>query len=131
MVEQLNQESSSGSLDELEDKLRGEIELSGFELGLEMGRNAGQDEGYSRGLEEGAKIGSEIGFYRGFTMTWIQLLQSNPSIASQSTKILNILKECLNLVESAPKTNETICDEILSRIRVKFKQSTSLLNLKQ
>lgn len=120
----------SDCLNNLEEDFRREQASSGYESGLVLGRKAGLDEGFSQGMIEGAKIGSEVGFYRGYTMTWIQLLQSDSTTDTKSTKVLNKLNEILELVDAFPKTNETLCEEKLSKIRVKFKQSTSLLNIK-
>lgn len=131
MVER--QSNEPGCLIDLEDEFIREHGSSGYDTGFEAGQRAGQEEGYSQGLEEGAKRGSEIGFYRGCTMTWIQLIESNlvqTTTTSKSAKILSKLNELLQLVDSYPKTNETLCEEKLSDIRVKFKQSTSILNLK-
>lgn len=130
MVER--QISESDCFDDLEQSFIREQESSGYDIGLAAGKKAGQEDGYSQGFEEGSKRGSEIGFYRGYTMTWIQLIQSDSSRqkTNKSNKILSKLSEVLKLVEDFPKTNETFCEEKLTDIRAKFKQSTSLLNLK-
>lgn len=123
--------SESDCFDDLEESYIKEQESSGYDAGLAVGKRDGLEEGYSQGFEEGSKRGSEIGFYRGYTMTWIQLIESDSlRKTSKSTKILSKLNEVLQLVEDFPKTNETFCEEKLSDIRAKFKQSTSLLNLK-
>lgn len=129
MVER--QMSESDCFDDLEESFIKEQESSGYDAGLAAGKRDGQQDGYSQGCEEGSKRGSEIGFYRGYTMTCIQLIESNSlRKTTKSTKILGKLNEVLRLVEDFPKTNETFCEEKLSDIRTKFKQSTSLLNLK-
>lgn len=121
----------SDCLDNLEDEFRKEHSSHGYQTGFDLGKKAGEDEGYSQGLVEGEKRGSEVGFYKGYTMTMIQLLQSSePSQSAKSTKLLNKLNEVIELADTFPKTNEQLCEERLSDIRVKYKQSTSLLNFK-
>lgn len=120
----------SNSLENLEEIYLQESTSDGYETGFKLGKEAGYEEGHKLGLEEGSKKGSELGFYRGFTMTWIHLIQESSSLLPKSNRTLNILKETLDLVEAFPKVNETFCEEQLTSIRSKFKQSTSLLNLK-
>lgn len=129
MVDSHNPKESP-CLDNLEETFLRESTSSGYETGFELGKKAGAKEGLQLGSDYGSKMGSEVGFYRGFTMTYIQLLQSDLSQVNKSVKTLSKLKDILDLVDQYPKTNETYCEEKLSAIRTKFKQSTSMLNLK-
>lgn len=122
--------SDSDCLDNLEENFVKQQASSGYETGFEIGKKAGQDEGFTQGSTAGKERGSEIGFYKGFTMTWSLLLQQELPLTQKSSKTLNKLNEVLELIEAFPTTNETDCDERLSKIRVKFKQLTSLLNVK-
>lgn len=122
--------TNSDCLEGMEEEFSQRLNDAGYEEGLELGKKHGEEEGYSHGLIEGAKKGSEVGFYRGFAMTWIGLLQSNSDQTNKSTKSLNRLQETLDLVDAYPKTNDDLCQEKLIDLRMKFKQSISLLNLK-
>lgn len=128
MVER--QTSRSDSLDDLEENFLRQQESSGYETGFNLGEKAGQEDGFAQGSIEGKKIGSELGFYKGYSMTWLLLLQQESQTSQRSSKTLNKLNEVLELVESFPTTNETDCEDKLSKIRVKFKQFSSLLNFK-
>lgn len=121
------------NLVDLEEELEKKHVKEGYQLGYQKGQEAGKDEGYSQGLIEGEKRGSEVGFYGGSAMTLIQLLKNKDTTNEgnkQSTKILIKLNELLELVENFPKENETYCEDKLNTIRVKFKQVTSMLNIK-
>lgn len=119
------------NLDDLEEELKKEQFADGYKSGLQVGREAGVKEGKQSGAEEGANIGSEVGYYRGFLVTWLHLLQSGQAADAKLPKSLQTkLQETLQLIDEFPKTNETSSEEMLEKIRVKFKQSTSLLNIK-
>lgn len=131
MVESHFDNNRLDNLDDLEEELKREHIADGFKSGLELGKEAGRNEGILRGAEEGAKLGSEVGYYRGFIMTWLQLVQSNQVSHDKLPKsLIPNLHETLLLLDEFPKTNDDSCEEKLEKIRVKFKQSTSLLNLK-
>lgn len=121
----------SDCLDDLEENFARQQASSGYETGFEKGKKAGQEDGFARGSIEGKARGSEIGFYKGYTMTWLLLLQQESPKMQRSSKTLNKLNEILNLVEAFPNTNETDCEDKISKIRVKFKQFNSLMNVKQ
>lgn len=122
------------NLIDLEDELEKKHVKEGYQMGYEKGQLAGQEEGYSQGLLEGAKRGSEVGFYGGSAMTLIQLLKNKEATEEgnnkHSTKILTKLNELLELVENFPKENETLCEDKLNTLRIKYKHVTSMLNIK-
>lgn len=129
-------ESDFESLMNLEERFERKQVSEGFETGYELGLKSGQEDGYSQGLIEGAKRGREVGFYKGFTMTWIDLLKQriedndNEQQRKRIDRLLTKLNEVHQLVDTFPRKNETHCLDKLSIIRVKFKQATSLLQVK-
>lgn len=89
----------------------------------------GETEGRRYGLANGAKLGSEVSFYKGFTITWKSLLQNNPD--TKNSKRLKVLNSMLEMVHSFPyddPTNDRL-QEDLEKMRAKFKQICSLLNI--
>ncbi|XP_051885303.1 protein LTO1 homolog isoform X3 [Pristis pectinata] len=101
----------------------------GYEEGFIEGGELGETEGRRYGLANGAKIGSEVSFYKGFAITWKCLLQNNQDV--KNSKRLKTLNSMLEMIHSFPyedPTNDKL-QEDLEKIRAKFKQICSLLNI--
>lgn len=98
----------------------------GFKRGYSLGEETGWREGYAYGVKKGATIAAEIGFYQGFVYAWINLLEKEDT---HKKKKVTVLRDLLNMTKEFPKTNVGSNEEKLSRIRAKFKQINSLLNL--
>ncbi|XP_078000430.1 protein LTO1 homolog [Glandiceps talaboti] len=103
----------------------------------EAGFNEGYSDGKLKGLQEGQKLGkqkaqeiaSEIGFYQGFITTWRMILQRDES--TSNSRKLKVLESVHTLLEQFP-LNDVHCKnffEDLNKIRAKFKQVCSLLNV--
>lgn len=118
------------NLDDLEEEFRKEQLVKGYQTGLELGKQAGIQDGLQKGAEEGAKIGAEVGYYRGQALTWLHILQTNAPLRVKHSKALVQLQETIRLTREYPQTNELQSEAMLSKIRAKYKQSMSLLNLK-
>ncbi|XP_078077440.1 protein LTO1 homolog isoform X2 [Mustelus asterias] len=115
-----------------DDKFRGK----GYQEGFTEGGHLGETEGRRYGLANGAKIGSEIifnfvqvAFYRGFAFTWKCLLQENQD--AKNSKRLKALNTLLEMVHRFPYEDPTYdkLQEDLEKMRAKFKQICSLLNV--
>ncbi|XP_043562327.1 protein LTO1 homolog [Chiloscyllium plagiosum] len=106
-------------------RFRGE----GYQEGFTEGGHLGETEGRRYGLVNGAKIGSEVSFYEGFAYTWKCLLQNNQDV--KSSKRLKALNSLLAMVHDFPYENPTYdkLQEDLEKMRAKFKQICSLLNV--
>ncbi|XP_078271655.1 protein LTO1 homolog [Rhinoraja longicauda] len=108
-----------------DDEFRGK----GYREGFIEGSQLGEIDGRKYGLANGAKLGSEVSFYKGFAITWKSLLQNNPD--AKNSKRLKVLNSMLEMVHSFPyedPTNNTL-QEDLEKMRAKFKQICSLLNI--
>ncbi|XP_055505172.1 protein LTO1 homolog [Leucoraja erinacea] len=106
-----------------------EFRGKGYREGFIEGSQLGETEGRRYGLANGAKLGSEVSFYKGFTITWKSLLQNNPD--TKNSKRLKVLNSMLEMVHSFPyedPTNDRL-QEDLEKMRAKFKQICSLLNI--
>ncbi|GFQ89504.1 oral cancer-overexpressed protein 1 [Trichonephila clavata] len=100
----------------------------GFTRGFSLGEETGYKEGYALGLQRGAQIASEIGFYKGFAIAWMIVLEGEETAKQRK---INALKSLQEMTESFPHTNiqdEDSRDKLL-KIRAKFKQVISLLNV--
>ncbi|XP_048401546.1 protein LTO1 homolog [Stegostoma tigrinum] len=108
-----------------EDRFRGE----GYQEGFTEGSHLGETEGRRYGSANGAKIGSEVSFYKGFAYTWKCLLQNNQDV--KSSKRLKVLNSLLEMVQQFPYEDPTYdkLQEDLEKMRAKFKQICSLLNV--
>uniref|UniRef100_UPI00398E5A36 protein LTO1 homolog n=1 Tax=Pristiophorus japonicus TaxID=55135 RepID=UPI00398E5A36 len=108
-----------------DDKFRGK----GYQEGYTEGGNLGVTEGRRYGLANGVKIGSEVSFYKGFAFTWKCLLQNNQD--AKTSKRLKALNSLLEMVNSFPYEDPTYdqLQEDLEKMRAKFKQICSLLNV--
>lgn len=120
----------SDRLSEVEQEFFREQTEASYDEGSELGKRVGAQDGYKHGYDMATKRASEIGFYRGYSLTWLHILQSNPNLNNnyKTASVLSKLNEVLELTNDYPKTNETCCEEKLLDIRLKFKQSTSMLN---
>ncbi|XP_038662002.1 protein LTO1 homolog, partial [Scyliorhinus canicula] len=109
-----------------DDRFRGK----GYQEGFTEGGHLGETEGRRYGLANGAKIGSEVSFYKGFAFTWKCLLQKNQD-AQKSSKRLKALNTLLEMVQRFPYEDPTYdkLQEDLEKMRAKFKQICSLLNV--
>lgn len=108
-----------------DDRFRGE----GYQEGYEEGSSLGIAEGRQHGAVYGAKIGSEIGCYLGFALAWRCLLHSRA--AEKDSKKVKVLQSLIGMIEKFPYDDPTYArlHEDLDRIRGKFKQLCSLLNV--
>ncbi|XP_006860885.1 PREDICTED: oral cancer-overexpressed protein 1 [Chrysochloris asiatica] len=108
-----------------EERFHGE----GYREGYEEGSSMGVVEGRRYGTLHGAKIGSEIGCYRGFALVWKCLLHRCP--AEKDSKKVKVLDSLLGMIQKFPYDDPTYdkLHEDLDRIRGKFKQLCSLLNV--
>ncbi|XP_036991300.1 protein LTO1 homolog [Artibeus jamaicensis] len=108
-----------------DDRFRGE----GYREGYEEGSSLGIIEGRQQGTVYGAKIGSEIGCYQGFAFAWRGLLHS--CATEKDSKKVKVLESLIGMIEKFPYDDPTYArlHEDLDRIRGKFKQLCSLLNV--
>ncbi|CAN7994155.1 unnamed protein product, partial [Ixodes pacificus] len=93
-----------------------------------LGEEVGWRDGYQLGLQRGAQIATELGFYQGFVHAWITVLERE-EIAKQRKMVA--LKALLEMTKNFPKVNIADDDmfEKLHKIRAKFKQVVSILNI--
>ncbi|XP_008853185.1 protein LTO1 homolog isoform X1 [Nannospalax galili] len=101
----------------------------GYREGYEEGSNLGISEGRHCGTLHGAKIGSEIGCYRGFALAWKCLLHSGTE--EKDSRKMKVLETLIGLLQDFPYDDPTYkgLHEDLDRIRGKFRQLCSLLNV--
>ncbi|KAF3822353.1 hypothetical protein GH733_007727 [Mirounga leonina] len=101
----------------------------GYQEGYEAGNSLGIIEGRQYGTLHGAKIGSEIGCYQGFAFAWRGLLHS--CTTKKDSKKMKALESLIGMIEKFPYDDPTYdkLHEDLDRIRGKFKQLCSLLNV--
>ncbi|XP_074853546.1 protein LTO1 homolog isoform X1 [Carettochelys insculpta] len=109
-----------------EERFHGE----GYQEGYSEGSHIGVIEGRRSGALHGARIGSEIGYYVGFAMTWQHLLQRYEE-KEKSSKKRKALESLIGMIQKYPYENPTYdkLHEDLEKIRGKFKQVCSLLNI--
>ncbi|XP_055987934.1 protein LTO1 homolog isoform X2 [Sorex fumeus] len=100
----------------------------GYREGFEDGSSLGLTEGRRHGAMQGARIGSEIGCYRGFACAWRYLLDSGASEKDRKRKALEALEAMIQSFPYGDPTHETLHED-LDRIRGKFRQLCSLLNV--
>lgn len=101
----------------------------GYQEGYADGSDLGLEEGRQLGMAQGARIGSEIGCYRGFACAWRCLLDSGaPEKDSRKRKVLEALMEMIQTFPYDDPTYEKLHED-LDRIRGKFRQLCSLLNV--
>ncbi|KAK8781155.1 hypothetical protein V5799_017517 [Amblyomma americanum] len=100
----------------------------GFTRGFSLGEEVGWRDGYQLGLQRGAQIATELGFYQGFVHAWITVLERE-EIAKQRKMVA--LKALLEMTKNFPQVNIADEDmfEKLHKIRAKFKQVVSILNI--
>lgn len=86
-------------------------------------------EGRRHGTLHGAKVGSEIGCYQGFAFAWRGLLHS--CATERDSKKMKVLEALIGMIQKFPYDDPTYdkLHEDLDRIRGKFKQLCSLLNV--
>lgn len=108
-----------------DDRYHGE----GYQEGYEEGSSLGIMEGRQCGTLHGAQIGSEIGCYQGFAFAWRGLLHSRAT--EKDSKKLKVLDSLIKMIQQFPYDDPTYTDlhDDLERIRGKFKQLCSLLNV--
>jgi len=101
----------------------------GYQEGYEEGNSLGIIEGRQYGTLHGAKIGSEIGCYQGFAFAWRCLLHS--CTTEKDSKKMKALESLIGMIEKFPYDDPTYdkLHEDLDKIRGKFKQLCSLLNV--
>ncbi|NXQ28237.1 ORAV1 protein, partial [Alaudala cheleensis] len=101
----------------------------GFQEGLAEGSQAGMAEGRRHGVLQGASIGSEIGCYLGFAQMWHCLLQKCTD--EKMSKKIKALESLIGMVQKFPYEDPTYdkLHEDLEKIRGKFKQVCSMLNI--
>ncbi|XP_055000102.1 protein LTO1 homolog isoform X2 [Sorex araneus] len=100
----------------------------GYREGFEDGSSLGLTEGRRHGAMQGARIGSEIGCYRGFACAWRHLLDSGSPEKDRKRKALEALVALTQSFPCGDPTHESL-QEDLDRIRGKFRQLCSLLNV--
>ncbi|XP_051001710.1 protein LTO1 homolog isoform X2 [Acomys russatus] len=100
----------------------------GYQEGYEEGSSLGIIEGRQYGMLHGAKIGSEIGCYRGFALAWKCLLHGGAGDKDRKMKVVEALIALLQRFPYDDPTYEKL-QEDLDRIRGKFRQLCSLLNV--
>ncbi|XP_005384306.1 PREDICTED: oral cancer-overexpressed protein 1 isoform X2 [Chinchilla lanigera] len=100
----------------------------GYQEGYEEGSSLGIIEGRQYGTLHGARIGSEIGCYQGFALVWKCLLHS---CASDKDRKMKVLESLIGMIQKFPYDDPTYdkLHEDLDKIRGKFKQFCSLLNV--
>ncbi|KAM9147179.1 protein LTO1 homolog [Pangshura tecta] len=108
-----------------EERFHGE----GYQEGYAEGSHVGVIEGRRYGALHGAKIGSEIGYYLGFALTWQRLLHR--SAEEKPSKKIKALESLIGMIQKYPYEDPTYdkLHEDLEKIRGKFKQVCSLLNI--
>lgn len=101
----------------------------GYQEGYEEGSSLGIVEGKQYGVLHGAKIGSEIGCYRGFALAWKCLLHSGAG--EKESRKMKVVEALISLLQDFPYDDPTYekLHEDLERIRGKFRQLCSLLNV--
>ncbi|XP_055470678.1 protein LTO1 homolog isoform X3 [Psammomys obesus] len=101
----------------------------GYEEGYEEGSSLGILEGRQYGTVHGAKIGSEIGCYRGFALAWKCLLHGGAG--DKDSRKMKVVEALITLLQHFPYDDPTYekLHEDLDRIRGKFRQLCSLLNV--
>ncbi|XP_067414321.1 protein LTO1 homolog isoform X1 [Emydura macquarii macquarii] len=101
----------------------------GYQEGYTEGSHVGVIEGRRYGALHGAKIGSEIGYYLGFALTWQCLLHR--SAEEKHSKKIKALESLIGMIQKYPYEDPTYnkLQEDLEKIRGKFKQVCSLLNI--
>ncbi|KAM5185685.1 protein LTO1 homolog isoform 1-T1 [Callospermophilus lateralis] len=101
----------------------------GYQEGYEDGSSLGRIEGRQHGALRGAKIGSEIGCYQGFAFAWKYLLHSDAS--ERDSRKMKVLESLMGMIEKFPYDDPAYdkLHEDLDRIRGKFRQLCSLLNV--
>nr|XP_060149973.1 protein LTO1 homolog [Globicephala melas] len=100
-----------------------------YQEGYEEGSSLGMIEGRQYGTLHGAKIGSEIGCYQGFAFARRCLLHG--SATEKDSKKMKVLESLIGMIQKFPYADPTYdkLHEDLDRIRGKFKQLCSLLNV--
>ncbi|XP_038173385.1 protein LTO1 homolog [Arvicola amphibius] len=101
----------------------------GYQEGYEEGSSLGIVEGRQYGTLHGAKIGSEIGCYRGFALAWKYLLHSGAG--EKDSRKMKVVEKLIAPLQHFPYDDTTYerLHEDLDRIRGKFRQLCSLLNV--
>nr|XP_025859723.1 oral cancer-overexpressed protein 1 [Vulpes vulpes] len=101
----------------------------GYQEGYEEGNSLGIIEGRQYGTLHGAKIGSEIGCYQGFAFAWRCLLHT--CTTEKDSKKTKALESLIEMIQKFPYDDPTYdkLHEDLDKIRGKFKQLCSLLNV--
>ncbi|XP_032827387.1 protein LTO1 homolog isoform X1 [Petromyzon marinus] len=107
------------------------IQVQGYEEGFERGRRQGLVEGWQLGVRHGGAIAAEVAFYYGFTVTWQSLLQRGGESDVKSSRKLKALEALSLLIRTCPVQDATHPElqENLDKIRAKFKQVCSLINV--
>lgn len=100
----------------------------GYREGFENGSVLGLVEGRQLGTVQGARVGSEIGCYQGFACVWRGLLDSSVPEDSRKRRVLEALMAMLQSFPYGDPTYEKLHED-LHRIRGKFRQLCSLLNV--
>uniref|UniRef100_A0A8C0C7C7 Essential protein Yae1 N-terminal domain-containing protein n=1 Tax=Balaenoptera musculus TaxID=9771 RepID=A0A8C0C7C7_BALMU len=101
----------------------------GYQEGYEEGSSLGMIEGRQYGTLHGARIGSEIGWYQGFAFAWKCLLHRYAT--EKDSKKMKVLELLIGMIQKFSYDDPTYdkLHEDLKRIRGKFKQLCSLLNV--
>ncbi|XP_006642707.2 protein LTO1 homolog [Lepisosteus oculatus] len=101
----------------------------GYQEGFEEGVRVGLAEGRSHGAAHGAKVATEVSFYYGFALTWKCLLQN--STDARASKRLKTVESLIGLIQRFPHDDPSYenLQEDMERVRAKFRQTCSLLNV--
>ncbi|XP_062510718.1 protein LTO1 homolog [Corticium candelabrum] len=100
-----------------------------YREGLAEGQALGLVEGRRLGLEKGKEIGGELGFYAGFGEVLVKVSKSEIPTRGRAQKCL---EQLLIMIAEFPvdKPTDPNLQEKIKKIRAKFKQVTSLFNIK-
>ncbi|XP_013388078.1 oral cancer-overexpressed protein 1-like [Lingula anatina] len=105
------------------------FQSEGFTEGLQTGRTQGYNEGYMLGKEKGADMATEIGFYDGYTGVMKSLIEESTNEKTRKLKALESLQDMIQSFPLRDPSYERLHSD-LEKIRAKFKQVCSLLNVK-
>ncbi|NXK98647.1 ORAV1 protein, partial [Formicarius rufipectus] len=101
----------------------------GYQEGFAEGSRAGVAQGRRVGALHGARVGAEMGCYLGFALTWHCLLRKCTD--EKSSKKIKAVDSLIGVIQKFPYEDPTYdkLQEDLEKIRGKFKQVCSLLNI--
>ncbi|XP_072016118.1 protein LTO1 homolog [Amphiura filiformis] len=106
-----------------------EFQDFGFKKGFILGERSGFEQGRQTGHIKGREVGAEIGFYSGFATMWKSLLEKQQDKPRPRVKkALELLNVMIQEFPLDSPSHEGFWED-LKKIRAKFKQVASLLNV--